>query len=208
MLTWVTVLESWPNVPPNSSQLEPSSQLWWIWVSFQATHLAWVGSSWIELAWILSSSNSRSSRAKFSSLFGHLSQLKPTLNKLFCYCYATVRGRIQTFWMVPCKLARLGGTVWPSANASFDCDFVTWLELGVPFGHGLYITIDARIWKLCMKLTVFKLPTRYDMNLSHHELTICGALIVAWKPLKRRKVQNGKVVSSAGGVLSPVDYLL
>ena len=29
--------------------------------------------------------------------------------------------------MVSCKLARLGGTVWPLADASFD--FVTWLEL-------------------------------------------------------------------------------
>ena len=27
-------LEPWPNGPPNSSQLERSSQLWWSWVSF------------------------------------------------------------------------------------------------------------------------------------------------------------------------------
>ena len=34
-----------------------------------ATHLAWVGSSWIELAWIWSSSNFRPTRAKFSTVW-------------------------------------------------------------------------------------------------------------------------------------------
>ena len=36
-----------------------------------------------------------------------------------------------------CELARLGGTVWPPADASFD--FLTWLELGVLFGQGLTV---------------------------------------------------------------------
>ena len=34
-----------------------------------ATHLAWVGSSWIELAWIWSSSNFRPTRAEFSTVW-------------------------------------------------------------------------------------------------------------------------------------------
>ena len=37
--------------------------------------------------------------------------------------------------MVSCELAWLGSTVWPPAHAKVD--FVTWLELGVPFGQAL-----------------------------------------------------------------------
>ena len=66
-------------------------------------------------------------------LFGHLSELKPTLAKLFCYRYVTTQLYSHN-WMVSCKLAWLDGTVWPPTNASFD--FVTWLELGVPSGQG------------------------------------------------------------------------
>ena len=41
--------------------------------------------------------------------------------------------------MVSCEQARLGGT----ANASFD--FVTWLELGVPFGQRLTLKRPGHI---------------------------------------------------------------
>ena len=73
-------VKPWPNGPPNSSQLDPSSQLRWSLVSFGHPP----GSSWIELAWIWSSSNFRSTRARFPP-FGHLSQLQSTLANLFCY---------------------------------------------------------------------------------------------------------------------------
>ena len=46
--------------------------------------------------------------------------------------------------MVSCELARLGGTVWPPADASFG--IVTWLELawvGVPFGKGFWSDYGA-----------------------------------------------------------------
>ena len=46
-------------------------------------------------------------------------------------------GRSQTNEWFSCGLARLGSTVWPPADASFD--FVTWLELGVLFGQGLIL---------------------------------------------------------------------
>ena len=71
-----------------------------------ATHLARVGWSWIELARIWSSSNFR-----------------PTRAKLFCYCAFVFR----LFLWYSCELAWLGNTVWPPADARFDC--VTWREL-------------------------------------------------------------------------------
>ena len=52
-----------------------------------ATHLEWVGSSWLEF----------DQAQIFAQLepsfppFGHLSQLNPTIAKLFCYCYVTTR---------------------------------------------------------------------------------------------------------------------
>ena len=72
--------------------------------------------------------------------FGPLSQLKPTLAKLFCYRYVTTRPYSDN-WTVSCKLARLGSIIWPTADASFDliCNLArVWLELGgwVPFGQG------------------------------------------------------------------------
>ena len=54
--------------------------------------------------------------------FGHLSQLKPTFAKLFCYCYVTTRSHSDNNW-----LAIIGGIIWPPADASLD--FVTWLKL-------------------------------------------------------------------------------
>ena len=79
------VLKPWPNGPPNSSsQLEPSFQLGWSWVSF-GHPLSLSCSSWIEF----------DQAPIFAQLepsfppFGHLSHLKPTLAKLFCY-YAVV----------------------------------------------------------------------------------------------------------------------
>ena len=109
----------WRNGPPNSSQLEPSFQLSWmelviVWPPTWL-ELARVGSSWIELAWIWSSSNFRPTRAKFSTVWPP----QPTLAKLFCYCYVTTRSYSDN-WMVCGKPARLGGIVWPPADASFE----------------------------------------------------------------------------------------
>ena len=58
------------------------------------------------------------------------------LKRLFCYCYVATWSYSDNL-TVSCKLARLGGIVWPPADASFD--FVSWLELGIPFGQGLMV---------------------------------------------------------------------
>ena len=116
-----------PNGPPNSRKLEPSSQQFDGFGYRLATHLAWVGSSWIE-------SGLNLMKLKFSpnasQVFHRLatsansSQLEPS-------CFVIVRwlrGRSQTIEYFSCELARLGRTVWrPPGDASFD--FVTWLEL-------------------------------------------------------------------------------
>ena len=81
-----------------------------------ATHLAWVGSSSIEFDQAQIFAQPEPSFPPF----GHLNLLKPTLAKLFCYCYFTTD---SDDWMVSCELTRLGGTVWPPADTS--CDFVT-----------------------------------------------------------------------------------
>ena len=99
-----------------SSHLEPCSQLRCSWVSFGHP----LGSSWIKLAWIWPNSNFRPTWAKFSTVWPP----QPTLTKLFCYCYVTTQSYSDN-WMVSCKQAWVGGTVWPPADASF----VTWLEL-------------------------------------------------------------------------------
>ena len=112
-------LKPCPNAPPNSSQVHNFDGVGY--------RLARIGSSWLEI-----------DQAQFEPgfpPFGHLSQLKPTLAKLSCYCYVTTRSNSDNS-MVSCKLARLGGSVWPPADAIIY--FVTWLELaelGVPFGH-------------------------------------------------------------------------
>ena len=118
-------VKPWPNGTPNSSQLEPSSQLWWSWVSFGHP----LGLSWLEWAWIWSSSNFRPTRAKVFTVWPP----QPTLAKFFCYCYVAVR-LYSDNWMVFlragstwryrlatrrcqswfCNLARVvGSTVWP-----------------------------------------------------------------------------------------------
>ena len=76
----------------------------------------------MELAWTWSSSNFRPTRAKFPP-FGHLSQLKPTLAKLVCYCYAvTTRSYSDN--------TELFLASWLDLAASFDhSSLVTWLEL-------------------------------------------------------------------------------
>ena len=105
---------SWPNGPPNSSQLEPSSQLRWSWVSFGHP----LGLSWLELAWIWSSSKFRPTRAKFSTVWSpqaNSRQLSPS-------CFVIVmwlRGRIQT--------RQLNGFLRTGSS---------WIEMGVPFGQG------------------------------------------------------------------------
>ena len=95
-----------------------------------ATHLARVGtirSSWLEF----------DQGHIFAQLepsfppFGHLGQLESS-------CFVIVRwlrGRSQIVEWFSCELVPLGSTVWPPINARFD--FITWLELGVPFGQGL-----------------------------------------------------------------------
>ena len=74
-----------------------------------AIHLALVGLSWLEF----------DQAQIFAQLepgfppFGHLSQFKLTLAKLFCYCYVTTRSYSQTIkWFLVC-----------------------WLDLAVSFGH-------------------------------------------------------------------------
>ena len=113
--TWQPLrLKPWSNGPPISSQLEPSSQLRRSWVSFGHP----LGSSWLKF-------DQAQIFAKLEPSFppfGQLSQLRPTLTKLFCYRYVTTRSYWDN-WMVSWKLARIGSTVWPPANASFD--FVT-----------------------------------------------------------------------------------
>ena len=116
----------WPNSPPNSSQLEPSSQLGLAKRMPNSIDSAWVGSSWIELAWIWSSSNFRPTRSKFSTVLLPQPTQANSRQVVNCYCYVTTRSYSNN-WMVSCKLARLSGIVWPPADASFD--FVTWLEL-------------------------------------------------------------------------------
>ena len=117
-------VKPWPNGPPNSSQVHNFDGDGYRW----ATHLAWVGVglNLIKLKIF----------AQLEQAFHRLansSQLSPS-------CFVIVRwlrGR-QTIEWFSCELARLGGTVWPPADASFD--FITWLELGVPFVQGPIIT--------------------------------------------------------------------
>ena len=117
------LLKPWPNGPPNSSQFEPSSQLRWTWVSFG--HPPGLGRIFAHLD------------PSFPP-FGHLGQLKPSW-------FVIVRWLTRSYsdnWMVSCQLTRLGSSVWPPADASFD--FVTWLELEGPFGQGF----SGPVWVL------------------------------------------------------------
>ena len=105
----------------NSSQLEPSSQLRWSWVSFGHP----LGLSWLELDRVglnFISSNFRPTRAKFFTVWPP----QPTLAKLFCNCYVTTRSYSNNLMV----FLRAGST-WryrlATADASFD--FVTWFEL-------------------------------------------------------------------------------
>ena len=79
--------------------------------------------TWLELAWIWSSSDFRPNSSQVFHRLATSSQLSPS-------CFLIVmwlRGRIQTIEWFTCDLARLGGLVWPPAYASFD--FITWLKL-------------------------------------------------------------------------------
>ena len=125
----IAVVSSVSSVLPTQAKFATSMELGIVWPPTWL-ELARVGSSWLEF----------DQAQLFAQLepgfppFGHLSQLKLTLAKLFCYCYVTTRSYSDNCMMVSCKLARLGGIVWPPPDASFD--FVTWLELGAPFGQG------------------------------------------------------------------------
>ena len=57
--------------------------------------------------------------------------------------------------MVSCKLARLGGIVWPPTDTSFD--FVTWLELRVPFGQG-FTQMEDTVEPRYVELGYLELP--------------------------------------------------
>ena len=107
-------VKPWPNGPPNSSQLEPSLQLRWSWVSFGHP----LGLSWLELAWIWWSSNFRPTRV-FHRLAtsANSSQLSPSF---FCYCYVTARSYLDN-WMVFLR----AGSTWRYRLATRRCKF--WL---------------------------------------------------------------------------------
>ena len=109
-----------------SSQLKPTSQLRWSWVSFGHP----LGSSWLEF-----DQNQIFAQLKPSvPLFGHL---KPTLAKLFSYCYVTVR----SFQTIEHFLARWLAVVVPFVHQPMQVLILklgsSWLELGAPFGQGL-----------------------------------------------------------------------
>ena len=115
-------LKSWPKGPPNSSQLDPSSQLQWSWVAFgHPLGLRWA--SWLEF--------------DQAQIFA---QLEPS-------CFVVVvwlRCRIQTIERFLAK--------WLDLAVSFGhrpmqlLDFVTWLELACVWSTvlpGLYAVVTA-----------------------------------------------------------------
>ena len=127
-------MKPWPNGDPNISQLEPSFQLGWNWVSFGhpvgSLELAGVGSSWLKFdqAQIIAQL-----KPSFPP-FGDLSQLSPSRFDIvrFWFCCCLFVGLGFFFF---CKVFLwAGSTVLPPTGASLD--FVTWLELGAPFGQG------------------------------------------------------------------------
>ena len=150
-----TLLSPGRTVLPTRAKFTTSMELSIVWPPTWL-ECARVGSSWLEF----------DQAQIFAQLepcfppFGHLSQLKPTLAKLFCY-YATMRSYSDN-WIVSYKLARLSGIVWPPADASFD--FLTWLELawvGSTVWPGLYSSLTpASFWitklydKLAMEVCV------------------------------------------------------
>ena len=147
-----TLVNSWhcnrhtttPNDPPNSSQLEPSSQLRWSWVSIRfATSLvsrersatqAILPATWLELDRV----GLNLIKLKFSPNSSQVSTVWPpqsTLAKLVCYCYAvTTRSYSDNTELF---LAR-----WLDLAASFgQPSFVTWLELA-----RVGSTVWPRLW--------------------------------------------------------------
>ena len=93
------LIKPWPNGTLKSSQLEPSFQLGWIWVSFGHP----LGSSWLEF--------------DQAQIFAQLDQSFPSfsdLGQLSPSCFVIVRrlrGRSQTIEWFSSELARLGSTV-------------------------------------------------------------------------------------------------
>ena len=92
-------------ITPESNQV---FNLDWVGYRGLVTHLARVGWSWIELAWIWSSSNFRPTRAKFSPVW----PLRPTsANSCQGVRFGIVwwlHGRSQKIGWFCCELARLG----------------------------------------------------------------------------------------------------
>ena len=119
LITWKWKMRMY--ISPKRAKFTTSIELGIVWPPTWL-ELARIGSSWLEF-------DHAQIFAQLEPIFppfGHLSQLKPTLAKLFCYCYVTARPYSEKS-TVSCDLTRLGGIVWPPADASFD--FVTWLEL-------------------------------------------------------------------------------
>ena len=101
--------------------------------------------TWLELARVGSSWHEFDQAQIFAQLepcfsplatSAHSSQLSPSGFVVVMWLH----GRMQTIEWFSCELARLGGTVWAPADARFD--FVTWLELGEPFGQGFTRKVD------------------------------------------------------------------
>ena len=157
-------LKLWPNGTPNSSQLEPSSQLRWSWLSFVRP----LGLSWLELdraGWNLT----KLKFAKFSTVWPpQPTQANSRQVVLFLLCgYVVVfrqfNGFLQAgatwwyrlatcrckFWF--CNLAWVGNTVWPRLNdgtqfqppQTIPSPFVVLILSQFPthFGNGLWTSL-------------------------------------------------------------------
>ena len=120
---FIALVKPWPNGPPNSSQLDPSSTSMELGIVWPPTwpQLAWVVSSWLEF-------DQAQMFAQLEPSFSPIGHLKPTLAKLFnllllCDCAVLFRQlngflragsawryRLATrrckFWF--CNLARVG----------------------------------------------------------------------------------------------------
>ena len=115
-------VEPWPNGIPNSSQAFILDGVGY----HLATHLTGVVLSWLEF----DQAQFFAQRKPSFPLFSYLGQLEPS----YLVILRWLRSHSQTIKQFSCELAQLGSAVWPPTNASYD--FVTWLELVVPFCQG------------------------------------------------------------------------
>ena len=94
-----------------------------------------LGTRWARFGWIWLEFDQAQIFVQLESNFYRLAT-SPNSRKLSLSCFVIVRWLrrcSQTFWWFSFELARLGSAIWLPADASFD--FVTWLELGEPFGQ-------------------------------------------------------------------------